>query len=124
MTCPCGNTIEFENCCQKIHTDPSCAQSAEMLMRARYSAFIKHEIDFIYNTFHPSTRHFQDKKDIQQWAISSKWMNLEILKSTDTIVEFKAHYLDQYLETQIHHERSTFKKDQGIWYYVDGIILP
>lgn len=123
MNCPCGNTIEFENCCQIIHNDPSQAKSAEILMRARYSAFVKHDIDFIYNTFHPSTRQLQDKKDIRQWATLSKWMHLEIIKSTDVNVEFKAHYMDQYLETQVHHERSTFKKEKGIWYYVDGIVL-
>ncbi|WP_333802368.1 YchJ family metal-binding protein, partial [Sphingobacterium multivorum] len=35
-------------------------------------------------------------------------------------VEFEAHYLDPQMEVHIHHEKSTFKKQGDLWYYVDG----
>ena len=121
--CPCGSEIIYDNCCLIIHRDFTTASSADQLMRARYSAFAKNNIEFIYNTFHPNTRRFQNKKDIEKWAKENKWMFLEIIKSTSGTVEFKAHYLDAQLNTQVHHEKSTFKQIQNSWYYVDGRIL-
>lgn len=120
MNCPCGNSIAYESCCALIHQDLKHAKSAEALMRARYTAFVKHDIDFIYDTFHPSTRPYQNKIEIAQWAIDSKWMQLEILNSSQSTVEFKAYYLDSTLQPYVHHEKSTFQKHQGLWYYVDG----
>lgn len=121
--CPCGNPKDYTECCGRIHTDLRNANTAEELMRARYCAFVKHNIEFIYNTFHPSTRRFQNKKEIELWAKQSKWMQLEIICATTNTVEFKAHYLDATPEIQIHHEKSTFKQFQHCWYYVDGRIL-
>ncbi|MFZ4861817.1 YchJ family protein [Sphingobacterium sp. Mn56C] len=123
MLCPCGSDLDFTACCQPIHTGSKDAQTAEQLMRARYAAFSMHNIDFIYNSFHPSTRRFQQKNAIEQWAKENKWMQLAVLKTTATTVEFEAHYLDPDLNTQIHHEKSTFKQLHGRWFYLDGIIL-
>ena len=122
MTCPCGSDMDLSNCCGLIHNNLAAASTAEQLMRARYTAFVIQNIDFIYNTFHPTTRRFQQKADIQKWAIESKWMGLEIVKSTNNTVEFKAHYLDQNLQPQLHHEKSTFKQVQNQWYYLDGVL--
>ena len=121
--CPCNSTKNYEECCQIIHKNPKNAQTAEQLMRARYSAFVFHQIDFIYNTFHPNTRRYQNKIDIQNWATESKWMQLEIVKSTNNTVEFRAHYLDMNNNVQIHHEKSNFKQLQNVWFYYDGKII-
>jgi len=123
MNCPCGSNITFATCCENIHKNPKEIQSAEMLMRARYAAFTVHNIDFIYQTFHPTTRRYQNKKDIEQWAKENKWMQLEIVRTTHNTVEFKAYFLDKELNTQVHHEKSTFKIFQGQWYYLDGILM-
>ncbi|SJN48540.1 UPF0225 protein YchJ [Sphingobacterium sp. JB170] len=60
--------------------------------------------------------------DVQSWTDQRKWMRLEILNTTKTTVEFKAHYLES-LEPRIQHEKSTFKASHGKWYYLDGIFL-
>lgn len=121
--CPCGSKITYQDCCQIIHLDPSKAQSAEQLMRARYTAFVFQEIEFIYNTFHPTTRKFQNKNDIEAWSKESKWIQLQIIKTTEKTVEFEAHYLDPNLDLQIHSEKSNFELFQNSWYYVDGEIV-
>ncbi|UIR57249.1 zinc chelation protein SecC [Sphingobacterium sp. SRCM116780] len=121
--CPCGHLLPYSDCCQKVHLDQKQATSAEQLMRARYAAFVVGNINFLYASFHPATRRFQNKKHIEAWAKESKWMQLHILRSTVNVVEFEAHYLDSQLNLQIHHERSNFKEIQGIWYYVDGKLL-
>lgn len=123
MNCPCGSSKEYNICCERVHKDLTEATTAEMLMRARYSAFVKQNIDFLYQTYHPKTRKFQNKNEIKQWATESKWMHLVILHSTTNTVEFEAHYLDDRMETQVHHEKSNFKKNQDLWYYVDGTII-
>ncbi len=120
--CFCNSQNTYEDCCQRIHLDPNSAENAEQLMRARYSAFALHLVDFIYNSFHPSTRRFQKKFEIEQWSKENQWTNLEIIKSTENTVEFKAYYLDPFGEKRIHHEKSRFQKTQGSWYYVDGKI--
>lgn len=119
-SCPCGSDKTFEDCCKQIHLAHEKASTAESLMRARYSAFVVQDIDFLYNTFHPSTRKFQNKNAIRQWAQENKWMQLEIIHSTFQTVEFKAHYLDLTMAVQIHHEKSSFKKNRSLWYYFDG----
>lgn len=118
--CHCGNSLPYENCCKKIHLDQKEAKTAEQLMRARYSAFVVQDIDFLYTSFHSETRKLQNKIEIARWAKESKWMQLRILFSNSNMVEFEAHYLDSELNLQIHHERSTFKQVDGIWYYADG----
>lgn len=118
--CACGSNKFYKECCCLLHQDYKKAESAEQLMRARYAAYVVHDIDFIYSTFHPSTRRFQNKKDIESWAKESKWMQLEVIKATTNTVEFKAHYLDNNMNVQIHHEKSNFKQVQNIWFYVDG----
>ncbi len=119
-SCPCGSGLTFAECCQQVHNSHAKATTAEALMRARYSAFAVRDIDFLYNTFHPTTRRFQNKHAIQQWAQENKWMQLNILKATFATVEFEAHYLDSTMELQIHREKSTFKQQGNLWYYVDG----
>jgi len=121
--CPCGSEKKYNDCCNLIHQESQKSSSAEELMRARYSAYVTHNIDFIYNTFHKSTRRYQNKNEIENWARECKWMYLEIIKSTINTVEFKAHYIDSAMNTQVHHEQSTFKKVEDSWYYVDGVIL-
>ncbi|SKC02099.1 SEC-C motif-containing protein [Sphingobacterium nematocida] len=124
MECPCGSSFQFEHCCARIHNGILSPSSAEMLMRARYSAFAIGNIDFLYNSFHPSTRRFQNKQDIKKWALENIWLGLEIVKSTTLTVEFKARYQDLISGAQyVHHEKSNFKELQGTWYYVDGRLI-
>lgn len=123
IKCPCNSNKEYEVCCEEVHKNPKTASSAEDLMRARYAAFVLQEIEFIYDTFHPNTRRFQQKRDIANWALESKWMQLEIVESKTNTVEFKAHYMDTEGNIHVHHEKSTFRQVQKVWYYVDGKIM-
>lgn len=128
--CPCGNEQSYENCCGALHSGKASASTAEELMRARYSAFAKSEIDYVEKTHVPGTTDF-DPEEAKKWAGSSEWLGLEIVKTekgqkTDKtgVVEFKAKYKDiESDKTLIHHEISTFKNIDGIWYYNDGQIV-
>ena len=118
--CFCGSSIPFENCCQKFINGTQKAPTALALMKSRYSAYATHQADYLLHTTHPSQRKYHSKADILNWATANEWQKLQIISSTENTVEFKAYFLDQNKQNQIHHEFSTFKKENSNWFYVDG----
>ncbi len=122
-SCYCFSGKNFEDCCEPILKDAGTASSAEQLMRARYSAFVLQKIDYILETHHPETRKYLDKESVEVWSKESKWLGLEIIPREETeLVEFRAHFSMDGVE-EVHHELSTFKKDQGRWYFYDAKIV-
>lgn len=128
--CPCCSGKEFRDCCESIIENQS-APTAEQLMRSRYTAYCLEQVDYILSTTHSKTRKQYHVADIAQWAKESNWQQLKVLKTEkggvsdlEGIVEFKAYYLDAKGKQQIHHEQSFFEKQNGQWYYVEGIIDP
>ncbi|WP_312332938.1 YchJ family protein [Acinetobacter variabilis] len=121
--CPCGRG-EYASCCQPLHQGQQFAQSAEQLMRSRYSAFAKHEIDYIQQTTARGQQQALDMPAIAEWSRSNQWLKLEIVQAnekldkTHALVEFKAHYHDGK-QAQIHHEISHFVKFENRWYFLD-----
>ncbi|MBC2851257.1 SEC-C domain-containing protein [Cetobacterium sp. 8H] len=98
-------------------------KTAEELMRARYNAFEKGEVEFLVETHDPETRKELDVEETKNWALESEWLGLEILsteagqeKDEEGIVEFKASYKENGKLT-VHHEKSKFVKKDGKWFY-------
>lgn len=127
--CPCGSKEDYQDCCEQYHTQNRSPETAEKLMRARYSAFVKNHITFIGQTHIPGTKDF-DLNEAQKWATESTWKGLQILQTTQGseqddhgVVEFKAHYADHEEKDYLHHEVSTFIKKDSVWYYKDGHIV-
>ena len=118
--CYCGNSISFQDCCEPYIKGIKNATTAEVLMRSRYSAFAVGAADYLVNTTHISKRRYHNKKDILAWSQANKWLKLEVITSTETTVTFKAYFLDENLKAQVHYEHSTFKFENGNWFYVDG----
>ena len=119
-TCPCGSGHTFTNCCEPYIKGALKAPTAEALMRSRYTAYVVHSADYLWDTTAPKERRHHNKAAILEWSKSNQWLKLEVLNATETTVEFNAYYLDNLLQAQVHHEKSTFVKEQGSWYYVDG----
>lgn len=122
MKCPCGSGQVYRQCCEPLHKGLSAAVTAEGLMRSRYSAYVLKLGDYLFSTWHASTRPLS--LDIQ--SDETPWIRLEILatekgnqEDSDGVVEFAAHYQGGQL-----HERSLFLKEGGKWFYLDGEILP
>jgi len=119
--CYCGSAKGFQDCCEPLIKGAEKASTAESLMRSRYSAYATHAVDYLMATTHPSERKYHSKSEILNWAVSNQWLKLEIVNATENIVEFKAYFRDHLLVEQIHHEKSTFKFENGSLYYVDGV---
>jgi len=125
-TCPCGSQKPYEECCSPLHQHSSLAKTAEQLMRSRYTAFAKANHEYLEQTNHPSSIHKYDTPDNRTIASNLEWIGLEILatengQETDEqgIVDFIARYS---VHGNIHsiRERSTFIKEDGRWWYLDG----
>ncbi|MEO8236332.1 MAG: YchJ family metal-binding protein [Flavobacterium sp.] len=118
--CYCNTNKLFSECCEPYILGFQKAPTAEILMRSRYSAYCVQNIDYLLATTHISTRKFYNKNETLIFASQNQWVKLEIINTSEIIVEFKAFYLDINLKSKIHHEKSTFKKERGSWFYVDG----
>lgn len=119
-SCYCCSGKAYETCCEPFINGTNIPAFPEQLMRSRYTAYVLHLADYLMETTAVSERKYYSKNEILAWAKMNTWIKLEILESYETIVEFKAYYLDEKLQAQIHHEKSTFKQVNGKWYYVDG----
>ena len=128
--CPCGSGRSHSDCCGPILAGEAQAPTAEALMRARYSAFATGAIDFLRTSLTPDTQHEFDQAHTEQWAGSSEWTGLEVLSTEDGgadnstgWVEFVAHFRMNG-EDHSHHESGYFVKEDGAWYYKNGISGP
>ncbi len=126
--CPCGNGKQYAECCQKLHNNTNSAETAEELMRSRYSAFCTGNVDYLIATIHPSQRKIDDIDDLLNSINNYTWINLAIIsaskgKKSDHKgqVEFIAYYSNGEKTFKL-HENSSFIKENGIWFYLDGKI--
>jgi SEC-C motif-containing protein len=126
--CSCGNQKEYSECCEPYIKGKSIPKTAEALMRARYSAFVHHEFDYIFKTHHKSTLTDLDREGVKTWGLESKWLGLEVIasdkgkeKDTEGTVEFRCKFILKDAE-QSHHELSSFIKENGEWYFMDGVL--
>jgi len=127
MTCPCGSLKNFEQCCGPFLAGEALPDTAEKLMRSRYTAFTRADVPYLKKTLAPESRGDFDEKATEQWAAKAIWKGLQINATSKGgagdkrgSVEFTATYaLDG--EGLEHHEVSQFRKDdRGQWYFVDG----
>ena len=118
--CFCDTGLGFDDCCKLYLEGDQKAATALALMRSRYSAYATHNADYLLETTYVSERKYYSKTEILKWATSNKWQKLEILSATENTVEFKAYFLDANQQPQTHYEFSTFKFENGEWFYLDG----
>jgi SEC-C motif-containing protein len=125
--CPCGSGIPEAACC-RIFLDGVPAPTALALMRSRYTAFVRGAIDYLIETHDASTRRGVDRKAITQWSRDTEWRGLEIVATErggeddeEGIVEFIARGVTRGAPFA-QRERSRFRRVEGRWYYVDGVI--
>ena len=121
--CPCCSGKLYEECCELFHSKKEFPKTAEELMRSRYAAFAIPNGDYLWETTLPNKRKFHHKTDLKNWGKENTWTKLEIIKSSEKEVEFKAYVTDKFGKENIHHELSTFKKVDKKWYYVSGKFL-
>ncbi len=126
--CPCGSNIDLDQCCKPIIDGTQKAQTAQSLMRARYTAHAIQEFPFLTTSTHKEFRDDVDDKEIAQWSSQLVWEGLEILSTekgtendTEGFVSFRANYSVNGVMQDL-TEDASFRKEDDTWYYVDGVI--
>lgn len=123
LLCPCCSSSIFSLCCEPFIVGDLIPETAEQLMRSRYTACTKGDIDYLVDTTHSSTRSRFSRNEIEHWSLSNQWIQLEILFVSENTVEFKAHYREEGSFPSIHHEKSRFIREAEKWYYIDGSVI-
>jgi SEC-C motif-containing protein len=126
--CPCGTGKEFAGCCEPYILGKERPSTAETLMRSRYTAYARVELDYLFDSLHRRSRKHHDAKETREWAENSLWQGLEVLategggaEDEQGTVEFVARYkIKSTGEDVEHREIAEFEKDEGRWYFVDG----
>jgi len=124
--CPCGSGAPYSECCEQIISGKQTADTAEQLMRARYSAYVLAKMDFIFESTHPDHREGYDHAGTKEWAETAEWQGLEIINTKkggvdDSLgeVEFIASFVEKG-DKREHHEAGQFKRKDGHWYFTEG----
>jgi SEC-C motif domain protein len=135
--CPCGSQSQYADCCEAYLTGAASAPTAEALMRSRYTAYFKGNVDYLIATLHPKSRRKDDRDSILQGMKNTRWLGLKIIETQKGanhdrrgLVEFIAKYqpvsekgLPMMGVVNQLHERSRFIKEKEQWFYVDGDIF-
>lgn len=124
--CPCGKTQKYIDCCGRFIELKQRPDTAEELMRSRYTAYTMANVDYIQaSMMDKAVLHF-DPLESKLWAQKAKWKRLKIIRSFGDeklpevyFVEFVAHYIYDGKAQKI-HEISQFKRIEGKWFYTDG----
>lgn len=125
--CPCGRDRPLSGCCGRFLDDGLRPDTAEDLMRSRYTAHAMQRIDYLRKTLWPRHQPNFDTAATTRWATSNHWAGLTVIALKDGgpadrsgTVLFEARYLagGQLLT---YRENSLFRKKKGRWYYVEAV---
>ncbi|MBS7459024.1 YchJ family protein [Coralloluteibacterium stylophorae] len=137
-SCPCGSGRRYAACCGELHAGARVADTAESLMRSRYSAYVVGDLDYLRASWHPATC-----PDSLEADVSPAWLALDIKRhvpqadaatrakvaaalpalDADTpvsTVEFVARFRIGGGRVQRMTETSRFVREADRWLYVDG----
>ena len=127
--CPCKSGKTFGECCGPIIAGTAKAETAEALMRARYSSYVTGDIEFLKASATNAVQEEFDEEASKAWSKAAQWHGLEIIKTEGGtkrhkkgVVEFRALYTANN-EFCNHHEVSNFVKEKDGWKFADGELV-
>ena len=119
-SCPCGSGERYENCCEKYISYNEYPETAEQLMRSRFTAYTLKNEQYILSSWHASTRPAEINLDKD----NSEWKKLKIISSANNHVVFVAYFsthdpeLKQDKLFALYEESDFLKEDH--WFYLSG----
>jgi len=124
--CPCGLGLDFEKCCGPIIGGVP-ADTAQALMRSRYSAYVVGALDHVANTHASEIRDDFNRPEAERLARNCTFQGIEIRSATengdhaqiDFVLRFKRDGKDM-----IQVELADFRRENGLWLYAGGKLNP
>ena len=124
--CPCGSGETYNDCCRSYHLGKAQPKTAELLMRARYTAYFFRLPDYLFGTTHPDSRAKDLRKQLDAYLPTVMWRSLTIISSSKGTAEEKKGKVE--FTAQCHedgelkdiYEHARFRKIKGNWKYLDG----
>ena len=125
--CPCQSSLDYKNCCGKYHNGKIPAPTAEALMRSRYTAYVMGNAQYLFKTWHKSTR--PTLKALKSFG-AQNLIGLKIIATqaggesdNKGMVEFIATSHSPTLVGIFdqHKEKSLFARVNNRWVYIDAI---
>ena len=127
--CPCGSGKALGACCGPYLEGTAWPDTAEALMRSRYTAYALGNYAWLVETTHPATRAEVSAEALARQCKGVRWLRLDVEKCVDAgepggadLVEFHALYELEGVVRQI-GERSAFVREGDRLYYMDGTAL-
>lgn len=117
--CPCGSGQTFGACCEPILGRTQPAETAERLMRARFTAHVVQDYRFLHETYLPTARQpFVEDGE----APTIKWERLVVHAHApgrtpeEATVEFSAYGTEEGVK-KVLEEKAEFVRQDGAWIY-------
>ena len=127
--CPCKSGKTFGECCGPLIAGTARAETAESLMRARYSSYVTGDVEFLKTSATKACQAEFDENSSRAWSRAAEWHGLEIIKTEaggvgddSGVVEFRALYTANG-EFCDHHEVAQFVREDGGWKFSDGELV-
>jgi SEC-C motif-containing protein len=125
--CPCGTGKLAAECCEPLLAGTRRAATAVELMRSRYTAYVRGNVDYLLATHADDHRVGTERREIEGFTRATLWLGLEIIaterggaRDDDGIVEFVAAGVTRGKPFR-QHERSRFRRgSDGGWLYLEG----
>lgn len=124
--CPCESNLTFDRCCEPFLSGQAVPDTAERLMRSRFTAYAMGRADYLIATTAREEREKLDAEELKRYCRMVKCISLRILskeageaEDETGIVTFHAKLLING-RRMLHHEKSRFIREEARWMYLDG----
>ena len=121
--CPCGSGKTYAQCCQPILKRQRPAETAEQLMRSRFTAHVAHDYEHLHRTF---VETWKEPYVPEEEEGGREWTRLVIHshetgpKPDHATVDFTAYYREGDKELAF-PEKAEFHKIEGNWIYTKAL---
>ena len=126
--CPCTSKKPYDRCCGPFHAGTAAPETAELLMRSRFSAYALGKVDYLISTRPEAKRGEEDREELARYCKSVTCVGLKIVgkekggrEDEEGIVTFHAS-LQVNGRRSLHIETSSFIREHGKWVYLDGVV--
>jgi SEC-C motif-containing protein len=126
--CPCTSKKPYDRCCGPYHAGTAAPETAELLMRSRFSAYALGKVDYLIATRPEAKRADESREELVTYCKSVQCVGLKIVgkdkggSGDETgVVTFHAS-LQANGRRSLHIETSSFAREHGRWVYVDGVV--